>query len=74
MIPEWLGAGTLRRRELHEAAQALDEGEAALIVVGEPTIEQGLEKTITRAAKTVKRNLDVATDELAKELTEAFKA
>jgi hypothetical protein len=74
VVPEWLGAGTLRRRELHEAAQALDEGHAALIIVGEPTIEQGLEKAITRAAKTVKRDLDAATDELAAELTDAFKA
>jgi hypothetical protein len=74
VIPEWLGAGTLRRRELHEAAQALEEGRAALIVVGETTIEQWLERTVTSAAKTVKKELDTATDELAKELVAALEA
>jgi hypothetical protein len=41
VIPEWFGSGTLPRTELHEAAQALDSGQAALIAVGEPTIAQG---------------------------------
>jgi hypothetical protein len=73
VIPGWLGAGALPRRELHEAARALDEHEAALIMVGEPTLERGFEKAITRANKTVKRDLDVAAHELAKELTDAVK-
>ncbi len=71
VIPQWLGAGTLARRELHDAARALDPGEAALIVVGEPTLERGFKKAVTGAAKTVKRELNAATDELAKDLTEA---
>jgi hypothetical protein len=73
VIPEWLGAGTLARRELHDAARALDPGEAALIVVGEPTLERGFQKAVTRAAKTAKRELSAATDDLAKDLTEAVK-
>ena len=73
LIPEWLGSGTLARRQLHDAARALDPGEAALIVVGEPTLEQGFEKAVSRAAKTTKRDLNAATDELASELTEAVK-
>ncbi len=73
IIPEWLGSGTLARRELHDAARALDAGEAALIVVGEPTLERGFKKAVTSAAKTVKRELNAATDELAKDLTEAIK-
>ena len=71
VIPEWLGSGTLARRELHDAARALDAGEAALIVVGEATLAKGFEKSVTQAAKTAQRELNVAIDELAKDLTEA---
>ena len=71
VIPEWLGSGTLARRELHDAARALDAGEAALIVVGEATLAKGFEKAVTRAAKSLTRELGAATDELAKDLTEA---
>jgi hypothetical protein len=41
VIPEWFGGGTLPRKELHEAAEQLTASQAGLIVVGEPTIEQG---------------------------------
>jgi hypothetical protein len=74
IIPEWLGKGTLPRRDLHDAAESLASTETALIVVGEPTLEEGLEKAVTRAAKTAKKDLNVATDELARELTEALKS
>ena len=71
VIPEWLGSGTLARRELHDAARALDPGEAALIVVGEPTLAKGFERAVTRAAKMAQRELNAAADELARDLTEA---
>jgi hypothetical protein len=71
LIPEWFGSGKLPRRELHDVAQALDSGEAALMVIGEPTLQKGFEQAVTRAAKTVKRDLDATTDELAKDLLEA---
>jgi len=74
VIPEWLGSGTLPRRELHDAAQALGSTETALIVIGEPTLEQGFEKAVAGAAKTVKKDLNVATDELEKELIEAVRS
>ena len=73
LIPEWLGSGKLPRRELHEVAQALDAGSAALMVIGEPTLEKGFEQAVTRAANTIKRDLDATTDELAKDLIEASK-
>jgi len=72
VIPEALGYGTLRRKELKEAAEELSAGEAGLIVVGEPTIEKGLDKAITGAAKVVKRSVDATTDEIASELQEAL--
>ncbi len=73
-IPEWFGGGTLPRKELHEAVAALTANQAGLIVVGEPTIEQGLDKALTGAAKVVKRSVDATTDEISSELQEALKS
>ena len=58
----------LPRKELHEAAEQLTASQAGLIVVGEPTIEQGLDKALTKAAKVVKRTVEATTDELTSEL------
>ena len=73
-IPEWFGGGTLPRKELKEAAEALTANHAGLIVVGEPTVEKGLEKAFTGAAKVVKRSVDATTDEITSELQEALKS
>src|SRR3974390_711538 len=51
VIPEWCGGGTLPRKELHEAAEQLTADQAGLIVIGEPTIEEGLERALTKAPK-----------------------
>jgi len=45
VIPEIFGGGTLPRKELHDAAQELSSSQAGLIVVGEPTIEKGFDKS-----------------------------
>jgi hypothetical protein len=74
VIPEVFGGGTLPRKELHDAARELSASQAGLIVVGEPTIEKGLDKAITGAARVVKRSLDASTDEIASELQEALKS
>jgi hypothetical protein len=73
VIPEWFGGGTLPRKELHEAAGELTASDAGLIAVGEPTIEKGLDKALTGAAKVVKRTVDATTDEITSELQEALK-
>jgi hypothetical protein len=74
VIPEVFGSGTLPRKELHEAAEQLTASEAGLIVVGEPTIEQALDRAIGDAASVVKRFVDATTDEIASELREALKS
>jgi len=71
VIPEALGGGTLRRKELKEAAEELTGDDAGLIVVGEPTIDEAFEKAVRGAAKVVKRTVDATTDEIAGELQEA---
>lgn len=73
-IPEMFGGGTLPRRELKEAAQELTSDQAGLIVVGEPTLEKGFDKAITRTARIAKRSVDATTDELVSELQEALKS
>ena len=73
VIPEWFGGGTLPRKELHEVAEQLTANQAGLIVVGEPTIEQGLDKALTKASKVVKRTVDATTDQITSELEEALK-
>ncbi len=73
VIPEAFGGGALPRKELHDAADELSASQAGLIVVGEPTIEKGLDKAIGSAARVVKRSVDASTDEIASELQEALK-
>jgi hypothetical protein len=74
LIPELAGKGTLPRKELHEAADELTSGDAGLIVAGEPTIEKGLDKALTRSLNTAKHDINATTDELRNELIEAFKS
>ncbi|MBV8219033.1 MAG: hypothetical protein JO325_11260 [Solirubrobacterales bacterium] len=73
VIPEWFGSGVLPRKELHEAGEALDAGQAALVAIGEPTIADGVDRAIIRSAKIFKHDMNIATDELAKEMTDALK-
>jgi uncharacterized membrane protein len=73
VIPEAFGGGQLPRKELKDAAQELTAKQAGLIVVGEPTIDQALEKAVTGAAKVVKHSVDATTDQIASELQEALK-
>ena len=73
IIPEELGFGPLTRKELHEAAAELAASQAGLIVIGEPTLEQGFDKAVTRAAKVTKKTVDATADEIAKEMQEAAK-
>jgi hypothetical protein len=74
VLPELVGAGTLPRGELRDAAKELDPGQAALIVVGEPTLEKGFDKAVTRANKVAKESFDADADDLADELMKAAKS
>ena len=74
VIPEWFGGGTLPRKELHEAAEQLTANQAGLIAIGEPTIEQAVDKALARASKVVKRTVEATTDEITSELQEALKS
>jgi hypothetical protein len=74
VLPELVGAGALPRGELRDAAKQLDPGEAALIVVGEPTLEKGFDRAVTRASKVAKESFDAHADQLADDLIKAAKS
>src|SRR5215469_8134639 len=71
IIPEALGFGPLSRKELKEAAAELSAGQVGLIVLGQPTLEKGFDKAVTRAKKVLKRTLDATADEIADEMKQA---
>src|SRR5271166_5289131 len=73
VIPDWFGGDSalLPYDELHEAAADLSASEAALVVVGEPTLDKAFDKAVTHATKTLKHVIDATADELAKEMKEA---
>lgn len=70
VVPEWFGGGALPRRELHDVARGLKAGQAALIVVGEPTLEKGWDQAVTQTATVMKHDLNTTIDKLAKEMTQ----
>jgi hypothetical protein len=72
IIPEVFGGGALPRKELNEAAEELMAGAAGLIVVGIATIEPALDKAFA-GTKVVKREMAATTDQITRELQEAFK-
>jgi hypothetical protein len=74
VIPELFGGGSLPRKELHEAAEQLTANQAGLIAVGEPTIEKGLDRALTKATRVVKRTVEATTDQITSELQEALKS
>jgi uncharacterized membrane protein len=70
-------AGHLRRGmsrgDARELGELLEDGEAALIVIGESRLEEQLDKALTRAEKSIEKQIDADQDELRRELAEAEK-
>jgi uncharacterized membrane protein len=75
VIPDVFGddRALLPYDELHEAASELNASEAALVVLGEPTLDKAFDKAVTHASKTLKHVMNVTADELAKQMKEAAK-
>jgi hypothetical protein len=74
VVAEIVGRGALPSNKLKDAAKGLDAGEAALIVVGDPTLEKGFDKAVTRADKIAKDSFGVNADQLAQDLKDAAAA
>jgi uncharacterized membrane protein len=64
----WRG---MSRSDLKDLGEALDEGDAALIVIGESKVEEQVEKAIKRAKKTIEKQIDADAAELKRAVEEA---
>ena len=71
VLPELVGKGALPSGEVKEAAKGLGEGQAALIFVGDPTLDKAFEQAVTRATKVAKQEFDSTADQLSDALRDA---
>jgi len=64
----WRG---MSRADVKELGEVIDDGEAALLVVGESTVQEALEKAGLKAEKQVAKELDVSPKDVDKAIQEA---
>jgi uncharacterized membrane protein len=60
--------GGMSRGDAKELGAQLDDGQAALVVIGKSRVQEQLDKTLTRAQKSEEREIDADGKKLAKEL------
>lgn len=65
--------GTIKRKDIAEFGDMLDEGAAGIIMIGIPTPELGAQKLMNRAAKVAKKQVDADAKELKAAIDEAAK-
>jgi uncharacterized membrane protein len=63
----------ISRGDLKELGDELEQGTAAVIVIGESKIEEQLEKATKRANKLIEKQIDADADELEREIDAAAK-
>jgi hypothetical protein len=63
----------MSRGDLKDLGEALDEGEASLIVMGESRIDEQIEKAAKRARKLVQKQVDADAASMKKEIETAEK-
>jgi FKBP-type peptidyl-prolyl cis-trans isomerase 2 len=61
----------MSRSDVKEFGDLIDEGEAALIVVGETTLQAALEKAVLKAEKQVAKELHVSVKDVDAAVREA---
>ncbi|MCW2998633.1 MAG: rane protein-like protein, partial [Solirubrobacterales bacterium] len=63
--------GGMSRSDLKDLGDTLDEGQAALIVIGESRVREQLEKELQRASKLIERQIDADAAALKQEIDKA---
>ena len=63
----------ISRSDARELGEMLDEGEAALVVIGESRVEEQLDKALTHAVRSFEKEVDADSKEFEKELEAAEK-
>jgi len=66
----WKG---MSRKDVKELGELLDDGEAALLIVGESALQTYVDKALTRARKRATHEVDMESKVLSKALAEAAK-
>jgi uncharacterized membrane protein len=61
----------MSRGDVKDLGEALDAGEAALVIVGRSKLEETLDRELKRATKAVEKELDADTKAFEKQLAEA---
>ena len=59
------------RGDLKDLGDELEQGTAAVIVIGESKLEEQLEKALARANKVIEKQVDADADELKREIDAA---
>ena len=71
----WLSLGVIAvgapRSDVKELGDVIDDGQAALIIVGDSKLEQALDKATLKAEKHVAKELDVSPKDIDKTVQEA---
>jgi hypothetical protein len=63
-------AGGMSRSDLKDIGELLDEGDSALILIAATDMQEKVDLAVTRAKKTLKKQLQADTDSLKKEIDE----
>jgi uncharacterized membrane protein len=66
-------SGGISRGDLKDLGEELEQGSAAVIVLGESKIEEQLKKATQRANKLIEKQIDADADELEREIESAAK-
>ena len=61
----------MKRSDIKEIGDMLDEGQAGIILVGEVTLEEGLDRLMKRAAKIAKKQVDAEAKDIKAAIDEA---
>ena len=64
----WKG---MSRGDLKDLGEMLDDGQAAIVVIGESKVDEQIEKATKRAKKMIEKQIDADADELKKQIEAA---
>jgi uncharacterized membrane protein len=62
----------MKRSDINAMGELLDEGTAGVVMVGETTIEEGMERLTKRAAKVLKKQVDADAEEIKRAIDESL--
>jgi uncharacterized membrane protein len=63
----------ISRDDARELGDVLEKGQSALVVIGESRVEEQLDKALTRAEKSIEKEIDADARDLERELRQAEK-